>query len=154
MEAHYEVLQKVWGSNGVTRFSHKFFLILVISRLFVKPTDRHKEWPVLLIYEKKDKIRRYKVGPTATNYACHIVPVRLTLTAGPLESTTSGTVTFSLTQELKLELDSFSLETGKVLQMFLWLKRANSVLIWTGISKNVIIAVSYCINCNFLINWN
>ena len=59
----YEVLQTVWGTHGVKRFSRQVFLILIISQIFVKPTDRHKGWPIVLIYEKNlnDEIWRYKV---------------------------------------------------------------------------------------------
>ena len=49
----YEVLTTVWGYNGDTRISHKLFLIPVIGRTFVKPTNKHEGWPIVLIYEEK-----------------------------------------------------------------------------------------------------
>ena len=38
----YEVFPTLLGSNGVMKFGHAIFLILVIGQIFVKATDGHK----------------------------------------------------------------------------------------------------------------
>ena len=55
----YEVLSTVWGSKGVTWFDHKLFLIRIIGQIFVKPTDRNKGWPIVLIYEKQQNASNF-----------------------------------------------------------------------------------------------